>query len=147
MSQSLREFIRAREADIQKQIESLRSELRDLALARQAIDGAPAPRNPTVQRGTAPTIKEMILEVLEKRPNGGVADQIIEWVKADYGVDVPRSSMSPQLSRLKSDLSVHLHAKTKVWQLPKHVEHLKPFLGHPPQEVFPGLPETSDFMS
>lgn len=146
MSQSLREFIRAREADIQKQIESLRSELRDLTLARQAIEGAPASRQPAVQRGVTPTIKEMILEALEKRPSGGVADQIIEWVKADYGVDVPRSSMSPQLSRLKSDLSVYLHAKTKVWQLPKHVEMFKSLPSLSSQVAFPEMAETSNVM-
>jgi hypothetical protein len=146
MSQNLREFIRAREADIQKQIESLKVELRELTLARQAIEGGVSARDVDVQRAHTPKIKEMILAVLDSRPDGGTSDQIIDWVLRDFGVDVPRSSMSPQLSRLKSDFQVRLDPKTRAWQLPKHANAFKPIVAYTPREGFPETPETSDVM-
>jgi hypothetical protein len=146
MSQSLREFIRSRESDIHKQIESLEAELRDLKLARQAIDGGASSRHLNPPRASTPTIKEMILEVLNKHPDGGVADQIIEWVKVDYDADVPRSSMSPQLSRLKSEGLVYLNAKTNVWQSHRHFSRFKPLAMFSPVEDAPEGSEASNVM-
>ncbi len=45
----------------------------------------------------------MVVAALRDRPNGGDAYAIINAIKEKYGKDIPRPSMSPQLSRLKED--------------------------------------------
>jgi hypothetical protein len=121
METTIREFIRQREAQVRKQISALEAELRELAAAREAIDGGKvADVQPTNAQAGKRTIKGMIRSVLTDHPEGGVAEHIIEWVQATYGVEVPRSSMSPQLSRLKAEGVLYLDSVTKVWRLAKY---------------------------
>jgi len=49
------------------------------------------------------TIKDLALEALRAYPVGLDTNQIIAEIKEKHGQDIARSSMSPQLSRLKAD--------------------------------------------
>lgn len=46
------------------------------------------------------TMKEMALEALSEHPDGLEARAILAWIKGHYGLDLPKESFSPQLSRL-----------------------------------------------
>jgi len=48
------------------------------------------------------TIKQMVLEILPKHPNGLTALEILDHIERDFGQSIMRTSLSPQLSRLKS---------------------------------------------
>lgn len=48
-----------------------------------------------------PTIKEMVLDVLEQAPDGLSTKAMIEAMSDKFGVDVKRTSLSPQLSHMK----------------------------------------------
>ncbi|APO49870.1 hypothetical protein LUI11_15990 [Bradyrhizobium diazoefficiens] len=65
----------------------------DEALKKLAEPG-PKPR---------PTIMEAVLEVLNHKPNGMTALEILDEINAKYfGGTIVRTSLSPQLSRLKN---------------------------------------------
>lgn len=49
------------------------------------------------------TIKETVVELLKEAGHGMTALQILPQVNKRLGVDYPRTSLSPQLSRLKAD--------------------------------------------
>ncbi|WP_146636270.1 hypothetical protein [Nioella nitratireducens] len=118
MSQTLRDFINARESEIKASIKALNDELRELRAAKSAIDGsAPAAERAS---GNRVTHRDMIVAVLDERPNGGTSDKVIEWVNAEFGVEISQASMSSQLSRAKSDGVVSLEQSTKIWRSAKH---------------------------
>jgi len=48
------------------------------------------------------TIKDMVLEILPKHPDGLTALEILAHIEQDFGQSIMRTSLSPQLSRLKS---------------------------------------------
>lgn len=112
---TLREFIASRQAEIAEQMVALRRESRELKTALAAL-GADQPK-PNGSAGQRPlTIKQMATSVL--RGHGpGSTDSVIEWVKETHGVDVPRSSMTPQLSRLKREGKIELDPVTRFWRL------------------------------
>ena len=121
MSQTLRDFIVTREGEVRAQIKALNDELRELRAAKSAIDGAPAPG---AERASSRrrTHRDMIVDVLAERPEGGTSDKVIEWVNEKFGVEISQASMSSQLSRAKSDGAVSLDMSTKVWRSAKHSE-------------------------
>ncbi|MGB6228655.1 MAG: hypothetical protein WBF53_00830 [Litorimonas sp.] len=122
---TLREFISNRQAEIQSQMSALRSEQSELKVALAALEGDAAQggarRQPNLSNRL--TIKDMIVDVLGKRRDGGTSDDIIEWVKEVHGAEVPRSSMSPQLSRLKSEGAITLDNSNKIWRLASQEDH------------------------
>ena len=65
------------------------------------------------------TIKKMVVSVLRDRSGRGTAEQIIEWIRDDFGSKVARTSLSPQLSRLKSEGQLDLDQSTNTWGLPE----------------------------
>lgn len=106
MSITLREFMAARKAEIQSQIKALRDELREIDAAFAALpqDGSARTTRERGPSGTGKkTLKELALEALKENPEGMEAVEIIKWIKDKYDLDVPRESMSPQLSRLGGD--------------------------------------------
>ena len=118
---TLRDFIAKRKAEIREQMTALRQELSELQRAEAAISGEPA--SPSTRQTTAGqpgkgTIKDMILQVLEDRAKGAESPEVIDLIKARFDVEVPRTSMSPQLSRLKADGLLTIIGKN--WILPKH---------------------------
>lgn len=121
MSQTLRDFINARESEVKASIKALNDELRELRAAKSAIDGGAAPVS---QRGPSSRIthRDMIVAVLDDRPEGGTSDKVIEWVNEKFDVEISQASMSSQLSRAKSDGVVGLDMSTKTWRSAKHSE-------------------------
>tara|TARA_R110001606_G_scaffold275969_1_gene424168 strand:- start:1187 stop:1801 length:615 start_codon:yes stop_codon:yes gene_type:complete len=61
------------------------------------------------------TIKDMILEVLGPIPEGAEALTILQFIKDRFGKDLERTSLSPQLSRLKRDGILDLDGK--AWRI------------------------------
>lgn len=120
MSQTLRDFINAREGEVKAQIRALNNELRELRAAKSAIDGglsSTADKSPTSNRLTH---RDMIVAVLDERPEGGTSDKVIEWVNDKFDTEISQASMSSQLSRAKSDGVLTLEQRTKVWRSAKH---------------------------
>lgn len=110
---TLREFIASRQSDIADQMAALKRESRELKIALAAL-GGDNPK-PNVSAGSRrPTIKQMIVAVLGEF-GGATSESIIGLVKENHDVDVPRSSMSPQLSRLKNDGVVEFDGQ--LWRL------------------------------
>ena len=118
MRSTLREFLSSRRSGIKAEIAALRRELQEIDAAERAISGAgpngttPA-STPSGSGGTS--IKDKILAVLQERPEGAEAATIIDLIQQKFGETIVKSSLSPQLSRLKSEgrvISDH-----KIWRL------------------------------
>ncbi|WP_093151572.1 hypothetical protein [Thalassobaculum litoreum] len=121
---TLRDFIASRKAEIRQQISALRREIDELERAEVAISeegGSQSPRTGDAPQPAKGTIKDMILQVLEDQGNGAESAEIIDMIKARFDVEVPRTSMSPQLSRLKANGLVGVVGKR--WILPKHINY------------------------
>lgn len=56
-----------------------------------------------VRQPTKPTIKEAVMQVLLHYPNGLTALEILREVNLRFALGIVRTSLSPQLSRLKRD--------------------------------------------
>jgi hypothetical protein len=119
---TLRDFIAARRAEIKGQIQDLKSELVELDKAESAIasDGematsqGNAPR-PAKRRRIDGGIKNMVLQSLLMNFSGLTANSILESIKVIYGIEVARTSLSPQLSRLKNDGKVAV--ENSIWRI------------------------------
>ena len=94
---------------------ALRREERELRIALEALDGK-KPRANGKARPARATLSEMIVSVLQQY-GGATAENIIGLVQEKYGVEVPKSSMSPQLSKMKREGVVDLDPKDKIWRL------------------------------
>ena len=102
----LQEQLAAQERDVEeklsallKQQEETRSELSRVQAALAAFRNVEAharedERPPTIQAG--------VLRILATAPNGMSALRILDELKARFDMDIARSSLSPQLSRLKA---------------------------------------------
>lgn len=109
---TLRDFIANRRTEIRREIASLKAEMRELDVAESAIVGKPLEVPPASRdaNGTSSaegthslTLKKMSVDVLTGRPEGAEANRIVDLIKDRFGVEVPRSSLSPQLSRLGAE--------------------------------------------
>jgi DNA-binding transcriptional ArsR family regulator len=108
----LKEYLAARETHIRAKIAELRSELKEVLAAREAI-------SPSVESDSEPkrlTIKQMAADTLHDIEDGDTAEGLIRRIRDRYGVDIPRTSLSPQLSRLKDDNVVLVDEATKKWR-------------------------------
>jgi hypothetical protein len=89
---------------LKKELEEIR--VADAALGPSGEGGQPSfagkPRSSlaTIKEGT---IKDWVLKALGNAPNGLETDEVSRAVRELGGPDVPRNSMTPQLSRLKKD--------------------------------------------
>jgi len=145
MNNSLREFIKEQRAELQrllddeqatvdsldKKLEAARDSLTALHLELGELDVAEAaistptssgPRNAgrnilrrVSQDGRKLTIKDLAIDALNDSPDGADALKIIKIINDKFGVDVPRTSISPQLSRLKKEGLIFLN--NKVWRI------------------------------
>jgi hypothetical protein len=104
-----KDYIAARRQELRKQIQDLEEELRLLDRMESALPGVPveyrdavSDSEPPKRRQFAKSIKEMVLGVLQ---DGTVklALDILRDIKEQFGADLERTSLSPQLSRLKAD--------------------------------------------
>ncbi|MCB8837363.1 hypothetical protein [Aurantimonas sp. VKM B-3413] len=85
------------------------------SVAKKAEPGDAKPRR--IQRAKTSTIKMAVLKVLESEPNGLTAPEMLPLVNESLGIEYPRSSLSPQLSRLKAEGDLVLAGKK--WVLSK----------------------------
>lgn len=141
---AIREFIRQRKSEIMRQLTELKDELGELEAAESALStvkyghvSKPQEGRPPSDQGNIadekvvgpravpdsvpkPTIKEMVLEILAVRPKGATAQEIVKFIADRFGQQIERSSLSPQLSRLKHEGRVVLSGR--VWSLPSAEE-------------------------
>ena len=85
---------------------ALKAELKQLKAAESAVAGASPENTSGSVQPSAPTkrtIKDMILGALDDFPHGARAEQIVLKIQEKFGEEIARSSMSPQLTRLKND--------------------------------------------
>jgi hypothetical protein len=116
---TIRDILAARRAELEAQVKDLMIELAQIDAAEKAIEGVSsgfgpqadfiAPLQPTANADRSAskprdgTIKDWICKALAANAHGLETEAVIEAVKQLGGPEVIRSSMSPQLSRLKSD--------------------------------------------
>lgn len=112
-------------------IETERDQLQRAALAAGVSIGAveagvagSVGRSP--RRAPETTIKDAVIEVLREQDKPLTALEILPLINAKLGVDYPRTSLSPQLSRLKSDGIVRRMGTRwthrQLWTLPEGAE-------------------------
>lgn len=118
MNVTLKDFLAQRKAEIKAQIIALRKELQDI----QAAEGVLTPAeddSDTGLTGSKLTIQDMILGVLTRKDiiddYGADALEIIKLIRETYGKEVTRPSISPALSRLKTNGRLVLDGKN--WKL------------------------------
>ena len=100
----LRQFLTQREAEIIEQVKVLERELREIRAARAALlaeSGEVAPKH-------SPTIKDMVRQILISRPEGYRAKELLQEIQKRFGVTIERTSLSPQLSRLRESEEITL---------------------------------------
>ena len=127
---SLSDLLEQRRADSLAQIDSLREEIKlaeenisDLEVQIKTIDQALSslsrlPSRFNVKSQPLPTIKQGVIMVLEKAaPDGLTALNILERLGNELGMHYPRTSLSPQLSRLKSEGKITLKGNNMVSDL------------------------------
>ena len=107
------------ESNLREQIASLQVKLNDLQKEREQVEAALVAIRNQAAHGRHPdmgpplTIKEGVMEVLERiTPKGLPAIAILERLKADFDMHYPRTSLSPQLSRLKAEGKISLRGNT-----------------------------------
>ena len=119
----LENFIEDRLSELEKEGGPMRARLaeidaerRKLLLAKSAIEGGVVfvPNEPH-RIGKLASMKEAVVDLLKAHPSGLTANQMLPLVNQKLGTDYTRSSLSPQLSRLKHDGRLVLDGKT--WNL------------------------------
>ena len=112
-STSFRDFLEIREKEIKELRSQLLVELREIKTAKMAIQSDDSTEDSEPKK----TIKDMVQEVLIEHGDGGSADQIIEWIAESFKIEIARSSLSPQLSRLKSEGILTTGPADGFWRL------------------------------
>lgn len=105
---TLAEFLSNRRKEITAQIDALKAELSQIDAAQAAIqpvEGASAPVAPAIGGGLAKLqpVKTLALRALDAHPDGLDTDAIIEVIESRFSRSVPKTSLAPELSRLKAD--------------------------------------------
>ena len=140
-SESLKEFIVRRRAELDAAEQPVREQLDDIAREREELRRAAlaagietvsdAGSSRTISRSPRrlpeKTIKDAVIEALDETGRGMTALGLLARINNKYGVDYPRTSLSPQLTRLKNDGKIE--RRGNVWYL----------LGQAPQKA-----ETAD---
>ncbi len=109
-------FLEKREEEIVQKRAALQRELHELRAVRSSLENRQR-MGENQEPGEKRTIKEMVRAVLERNPNGGSSDQIVSWINSTFGRELARPSLTPQLSRLKSDGEVELDEENGIWSL------------------------------
>lgn len=117
----LRQFLSRREAEILEQMKVLEKELSEIRAAWTALQSevAAGPPRPSV------TIKDMIRQILKGRPDGLRAKELLREIQDRFGVAIERTSLSPQLSRLREAGEITLEHR-RWYSLQISLGELKP---------------------
>lgn len=111
---TLRDFLASREAEIREQIKLLRAELAELKRAKAAVeqpDGASDEAGDGEVRDSGrTTIKDMVRSVFARpeAAKGMAAGEVLDAIERAFNVQIERTSLSPQLSRLRESGDVVL---------------------------------------
>lgn len=121
-SQTTEEFAATRIRAILAQIKLLQHELSILRKLKQSftaeakLEVLGIHRTSTPRRSGGVTFQDMIIQVLNDQPNNGAeALKILDLIEEKFNKKIQRSSISPQLSRLKGNGVLEL--KDNVWSL------------------------------
>lgn len=145
MTQTVRDYLTLREAELLAQIVEIQStiaplerELVDVRKAKAAISGVAATPSIVESQGLAASnasveyhrqierdiasspyqrlsMKKLVIKALtEQFENGATANQLIEFFDKGWSRKVMRTSLSPQLSRLKDEGEIERHGQ--VWK-------------------------------
>ena len=132
MAETLEQFVRRRRRELDDEINRLQASL-DAARAEHAriervassigateqSEDSVEPTSETRAERSAPfgelTIKTMVLNVLSTHPSGLTALAILALLNRRRDKPFARTSLSPQLSRLKTDGKIHREGRT--WRL------------------------------
>ena len=98
------------EADLARQLADVRR-LRASLQSRSIVK-----EKKKIKKTRLTTIKQEVLEILAKYPDGIMALEILDEMKAHYRPDLLRETLSPQLSRLKNDDNKVI-VENKIWRL------------------------------
>lgn len=144
MSETLEQFIVRRRGELDEETSKLQSQLRVVEAEREKIDKvaimfaadgidvavqatptaavafdgwgkSQSAREKSPKRVSEATIKEMVLDILEKEEGDLTALYILDRINSRTGIDYPRTSLSPQLSRLKAEGKIHREGR--FWSL------------------------------
>ncbi|WP_157222498.1 hypothetical protein [Novosphingobium sp. AP12] len=132
MATTLRDFIAQRETEIRDQQKALKAELRELQIAKAALGGQASPPSSAPSGATA-TIKEMARQVLSGQTSGLNSSGILDAIKKEFGRDIERTSLSPQLSRLKEEGELILNGE--VWFTTSNFKTIETQWGNPAPPV------------
>lgn len=129
---TLNEFVLRRKKEILKQIRALRGELSQLRTIEHSVATPSTYANKeggASKKGGGLTFQDMVVEVLKRRPQGAGAKELLILIKDFHGKSIMRSSLSPQLSRLKSNGVLSLEGG--IWRLtqPYLVDNTHPDAG------------------
>jgi hypothetical protein len=105
---TLRDFIVTRETDIKSQIKALKVELSDLKIAKSALDSQGGSISLETPTAVTKTIKDMIRDALKSATVGLTSTDILTKIIDQTGRQIERTSLSPQLTRMKADGEVTL---------------------------------------
>jgi len=131
----LRRFIHQRRNTLLQQFRQIQLELAELDRAETALQEANELEVDDTATANFPegsaedlTIQQMALFSLDaRRQQGGTANQIIEYIDMDFQRSVERTSLSPQLSRLRRAGKILLHEGT-YYITPQGAEYIQSLL-------------------
>lgn len=121
MNETLETFIKRRLEELEKAEAPLRAQLAAYAAERDQLQRAgsavgldfgeapPLETDGRTRRATRYTIKKAVTSVLSEFPDGLSSGELLPRINALLGTRYVRSSLSPQLSRLKADGVLDLH--------------------------------------
>ena len=103
---TLRDFLAQREEEIKGQLKKLREELVEIKKAKSALSAGPSiggESGSDSESTRKTTIKDMIREVMAApdAAQGVAAGSILDKIEAYFNTSIERTSLSPQLSRLR----------------------------------------------
>jgi hypothetical protein len=123
----LKSALAARLAEVNETIARLEA---DALKLRRAIDalGSESHLEPTQGKPSPPanrqrlpknnlTIKQMVVDVLQNRSGYGHSNDILGWINEDYDINLIRTSLSPQLSRLRKAGVLEYDQTNRTWRL------------------------------
>jgi hypothetical protein len=116
----LKDFVLQRRATLQADLVQMRDQIKELqrkaglieadlaelnkaAKALGIVNGLPTATKRTKRQSASLTIKRAVMEVLEDHPDGLLALDILGKINERHGSGLVRTSLSPQLSRLKQE--------------------------------------------
>lgn len=107
--------LRPQVSKLQSELRALQSELSEVEIASNAIGRSSSGGGPPIRKGT---LKDKIIAVLKLRPKGATSTEILDLIAEQFDEAIPRTSLSPQLSRLKSEGWLSLIGSN--WRLTDH---------------------------